>query len=383
MKRIAKITRIDTTAVSVPFTKPETWAWGRRLGITNLLIQIHTDVGVVGLGEAVGFPSIRISQAVVDSIEPFLKKKDVFAVEKLLRIMYTLAGWDGFKHTANCAIAGVEMALWDIIGKICNRPLCDIFGGRVKDKIPYMYYIVRQDPQTMIEEAQQAVEQGFKTLYTKVGIDPQEDIRVVAALREAVGEDVLIRVDANEAWSEGMALRMINDMEKYHLEFVEQPIAMDNLKSMALLRERVRVPIAANQSSWTLSEVMNVIRNQAADVILTDPHQSGGLLNFKKAAVVAEAAGIPVVKHSFGELGIATCAGMHVIASSPNFPYANQIYIPFLSDGVIQGGLLSFTKDCLELPQGVGIGVELDEERVAKYAELYRKEGEFSPFASP
>ncbi len=174
---------------------------------------------------------------------------------------------------------------------------------------------------------------------------------------------------------------MINSMEKYNLEFVEQPVALNNLKSMASLRKRVRVPIAANQSSWTLSEVMNVIRTQAADIILTDPHQSGGLLNFRKAVAVAETANIPVVKHSFGELGIATFASMHVIASSRNFPYANQIYIPFLSDYIVQGGMPSFNKGCLELPQGTGIGVKLDEEKVKKYAELYRKEGEFSPFA--
>lgn len=380
-KKTAKITRIDTTKVSVPFERPEIWAWGRRLGVTNLLIQVYTDVGVVGVGEAPGFPSIGIIEAVVDSIKPLLEKQNVFDIEKLLKIIYARGGWDNYKHIANSGIAGVEIALWDIIGKICNQSLCDIFGGRIRDKISYQYSIDRQDPQTAIKDAQQAVEQGFKTLYVKVGMDPQEDLRIVAAVREAVGEDVLLRVDANEVWSEGTALKMINAMEQYHLEFVEQPLARDDLQGMASLRKRVKVPIAANQSSWTLSEVMNVITHQAADIILIDHNMTGGLLTFKKAAAIAEAASIPVVKHSFGELGISTSAAMQIIASSPNFQSANQLTSYRLSDDVIQGGLLSLVEGSIEISRRIGIGVELDEEKVAKYADLYKKEGEFSPFA--
>jgi L-alanine-DL-glutamate epimerase-like enolase superfamily enzyme len=243
-----------------------------------------------------------------------------------------------------------------------------------------MYFLPRTDQDQMVERAKKAVERGFRTIYMKVGIDPEEDVRLVRAVREAVGSGPNLRVDANEAWSPSQAINMIRKMEEYDLEFVEQPVHFRDFDGMATVRRSVDVPIAANQTSWTQFDVLEVIKREAADIVLTDPHQLGGLFIFKKVAAMLEFAGIPIVKHTFCDLGVSANAAMHVVASSPNFTYANQTYGDYLSDDIIQGGLPNFEGDCVSVSQRPGIGVELDPERMEKYSKLYREKGEFSAF---
>lgn len=166
---------------------------------------------------------------------------------------------------------------------------------------------------------------------------------------------------------------MIRKMEKYDLEFVEQPVLMYNLDALARVRRAVDTPILAHESSWTFYDVLNVIKHEAADAVQLDPRFDGGLAGFRAAAGMAEAAGIGAVVHSFFELGITTAFFLHAIASSPAFIYANQTLYAFLSDDIIQGGMMRFEEGHLAVPQKPGIGVELDPEKVKKYAELYKR----------
>jgi L-alanine-DL-glutamate epimerase-like enolase superfamily enzyme len=186
-------------------------------------------------------------------------------------------------------------------------------------------------------------------------------------------------VDANEAWSSGAAIRIIRELERYKLELVEQPVSARNLTEMAYVRSRIATPMLANEASWTRNDALEVITHNAADVISVDWQMDGGLLNMKRGAGMCEVAGLPVLKHSLGELGIATYAALHVMASTPNFLYANQSYASFLSDDIIEGrGPIAYQDGRLSIPQGPGIGVSLDRDKLARYAELYRKQGTFS-----
>ena len=168
-----------------------------------------------------------------------------------------------------------------------------------------------------------------------------------------------------------MCIRDRNKLSKYEIEFVDQPVLMYNLDAMARVRRAVDVPIAAHESSWTFYEVLNVIKKEAADIIHIDPRFDAGFTGARISAGIAEAAGLPVVMHSFHELGIAQCAYMHLIASCPNFVYANQTAYDDLLDDVIEGGPLKFKDGCMEVPERPGIGVELDEEKVKEYQKLY------------
>jgi L-alanine-DL-glutamate epimerase-like enolase superfamily enzyme len=379
-----RITGLTTTVVAVPFRLEERWAFGGRRGLTAVLLELETDEGVVGLAEAAGYPSPEIVLAVFRSLEPLVVGEDPRRIERIINRIDVVGTWHHVKGTSP-AIAAVETACWDLLGKVCGQPVVNLLGGRVRDRAEYLWYLARTTPEETAAQATEAVEAGFSTLYLKVGWgDPAADVAFVAAIREAVGPQVGIRVDANEAWSTGEAIRIVRQMEAYGLELVEQPTSGRNLTEMAYLRGRLETPLLANEASWTRQDVLEVVRHGAADVVSVDHQMDGGLLNMKRAAAICDAAGTPVLKHSLGELGVATYAGLHVIAATPNFLRANQAYGSFLADDVLDGmDTLPYEDGHLRVPDGPGLGVSLDRDKVARYAETYRREGAAFAFHDP
>lgn len=173
-------------------------------------------------------------------------------------------------------------------------------------------------------------------------------------------------------------MRAVRAMEEYGLELVEQPVSGRNLQQMAYVRGRIDTPMLANESSWTRQDQLAVVQQGAADVLSVDNLMDGGLLNLKRSAGICAAAGLTVLKHSLGELGVALAAATHLIAATPNFRHANQAYGALLDDDVVKdfgGGVENYRDGRLEVPTGPGLGVELDRDKVACYAELYRTRG--------
>jgi L-alanine-DL-glutamate epimerase-like enolase superfamily enzyme len=375
-----RITRIRPTPVAVPYRTEEVWAFGRRAGMVSVLIEVETDEGVVGLGEAAAYPSAAVVLAVLSSIEPMVLGEDPFAIEKLVRRIDLVGTWHHVRASSP-AIAAVEMACWDIAGKVCGQPLHNLFGGRFRDAVEFFYYVSGATPDDVAEQARQARKDGFGTCYLKVGADdPRVDEERVGALRDGAGPDMRIRVDANEAWSPGSAVRTIRRLERYDLELVEQPVSGRALAEMAYVRGRIDTPLLANEASWTRHDQLNVIRAGAADVLSVDNQLDGGLLNLKRSAGICEAAGLPVVKHSLGELGVALAAAVHVLATTPNARFANQGYGALLADDVTAGFGGGAT---VEVPRGPGLGVTLDPDKVDRYADLYRSGGAGFAFHDP
>ncbi|MGH8794863.1 MAG: mandelate racemase/muconate lactonizing enzyme family protein [Stackebrandtia sp.] len=374
-----RITAVRATPVAVPYRTDETWAFGRRSGMVSVLVELETDEGLVGLGEAAAYPSAETVLSVLKSIERLVVGADPFKIEQLIQRIDVVGTWHHVKATSP-AIAAVEMACWDIVGKACGQPLVNLFGGRFRDSVEFFYYTASPDLDAVKAEGRRAAAAGFKTCYLKVGSDSVDaDVARVAALRDGAGPDMNIRVDANEAWSAGAAVRAVNAMEVYGLELVEQPVSGRNLQQMAYVRGRINTPLLANESSWTRYDQLSVIQHAAADVISVDNQMDGGLLNLKRSAGICAAAGMTVLKHSLGELGVALAAATHVIAATPNFRHANQAYGALLTDDIVKdfgGGIDNYRDGTLDVPTGPGIGVELDSERVARYAELYRVNGD-------
>jgi L-alanine-DL-glutamate epimerase-like enolase superfamily enzyme len=232
----------------------------------------------------------------------------------------------------------------------------------------------------MAEKAAEAVGEGVETIYLKSGFERGKDVADVAAVREVIGPGPKLRIDPNEAWSPAEAIAIIHELEPFELEFVEQPVSMYDIDGLARVRRAVRTPIAANQAAWLEFDVLEIVRKRAADVVLTCPHQLHGLAAFKKVAGLLEVAGLPIVKHSFGDLGVTTYAAAQVVATCPNATLANQTHYNLLDDDVIAGGPPLLEAGRLSLPDGPGIGVELDPERVAMYEDVYLREGEFSVY---
>ncbi|MFN0167196.1 MAG: mandelate racemase/muconate lactonizing enzyme family protein [Bryobacteraceae bacterium] len=374
-----KIREIRFTTVSVPFIEPEIWSGGSRPGVTSVIVEVETDDGLTGIGEALPAPSVEVTLAALGNMRDLVVGEDPLRIEHLTHRILSMGGFYAFPTMANAAWGGIEMALWDLAGKSVNRPVHTLFGGSVRDEVPFMYFVQRKALDEIQQDARRAVAAGFGTVYTKVGLDFESDVAVVKALREAIGRAVQLRVDANEAWTPGTALRILEQMKPYDLQYIEQPTRMSDIETLKWLRQRTTVPIAANQSSWTNKDLFQVLAAGAADVVMTDPHQAGGLLAFKKAAGIAEAAGVPIVFHSFGPLAITTYAAMQVIASSSNFLFDNQTYNHMLADDVV-ADIPKFERGCLRLPQAPGIGVRLDPDKVARYAEVYSKRGYLSAY---
>src|SRR5208282_2651078 len=311
------ITDVRTTIIHVPFTHPYIWTFGSMQGATSLIIQISTDENIVGIGEGTCpfYPNISpdISKLIVDSTRHLILNENPFDIEKIMRKLYGF-GWHFTRHMANSVFGGVEMALWDLVGKTCKRPLYQLFGGCLRKEIPFFGFVFRDNLEAMISDA--------------------------------VGYSVALRLDANEAWTPGAAVRFIKKLERFEPEFIEQPVSASDLDGMIRVRNTVDVPILADQSSRTLSEASNVVRRGAADALSTSPLDAEGIAGCRKVAAVAEAAGLPVIMHSNVETGLATASFLQIIASTQNFLYANQTELPHLSGDILMNDGLKFENGC-------------------------------------
>ena len=372
-----KITDLKVTLLSVPHREPEFVSSGIRKGVTQALVEIETDEGITGLGETIARPAARVIEAALHSCKPYLIGADPRNIEAIINNLRFVGGWGFFERVGNVALAGIETGLWDIVGKACGRPLYELLGGMVRDRMPVIYYLFRFQLDEMVRRARKALDEGYTTIYFKVGQDLRDDIETIEAVRDAVGSRAQIRIDANEAWTPGTAIRFIKQIERFDVEWVEQPTPMKEIDALAQVRRAVNTPIAANQTSWTLHDVQQVLKRDAADVIVIDQFQVGGLLTYKKAAALCEAAAIGLNHHSWGEFGVGTAAAAHVVASSPPFLYANQSYLMIRQEDIIKGGLPQVQDGSIAIPTGPGLGVELDRDSVERAAERYRREGEF------
>jgi L-alanine-DL-glutamate epimerase-like enolase superfamily enzyme len=371
------ITGLDVTFVTIPFTRPELWAWGTRWGVTSAVIELHTDVGVTGLGEAVVVlgPTPPIVLAVLRRMEELVIGGAPNRVEHLTARVLGAGGWHSFRETAFTCWAGIEMACWDIVGKATGLSVCELLGGPIRDDVPAMFYVYGSDDlDEMIEYAKDGVSRGFDTVYVKVGIEEERDVELVARLREAIGPKPKLRVDANEAWAPGTAVRILGRMKPFVVEYVEQPTLMFDLDGLAHVRRASGVSVAANQSSWGAFRIIDLIKRDACDVIMTDPHQEGGILAFKKAAAIAQAAGLPIVNHAFSPTTITMHAQLAVMGSSPNFILASQGHQDLLGGDVVTTPL-EYTGGRMKIPRGPGLGLELDRGRLEEYRELFNERG--------
>ncbi|MDX2030501.1 MAG: mandelate racemase/muconate lactonizing enzyme family protein [Blastocatellia bacterium] len=363
MKSATTITGIEHRMISVPFHKAAEWAAGKRPGTTRLIIQVRTAEGIVGVGETICLWEF-VEPVLARTIVPLALGQDALEIERLCRKIEG-AGYYHHQRAMVAALGGFEMALWDLVGKRAGMPLHQLWGGAFRNPIPMIAYLQSKNPDEVAAEAAAAVERGIGTIKVKIGMSPETDLEIVRAARAAAPQAKL-RADVNGAWTIGTAKRMMRQLEQYDLEFVEQPLPLDDLPGHAALRRLFSTPIALDESAYTIQDVLAIVRHEAADVILLDPHQAGGLLRCRKAAAIAEAAGIPVTLHSGAELGVSTAAYLHLAASLPNLMLAVDNQYDNLVDDVIDAPH-RFSNGACPLPTGPGLGVTLAPEKLERY----------------
>lgn len=375
-----KITDIVATPVAVPLEKAETTSRMRKgpNAVIAVIVEVHTDEGIVGIGETPAVLGVDLSTAIVNSTKPLLLGRDAKDINVLMKRLYVVYNANHLHHhAASWAFSGIELALWDIAARKAGVPLYQLWGGSFRDKIELIGIIERQDLDGMEREARRLSEAGFRTIYTKLGMDPDDDVAAVAAMRRGASDPgIVICGDANQAWPVGVAVNTINRMEPYGMGWIEQPTIRYNLKSLSDVKHRTAVPILGHEVNWTMYELINVLRENCVDCVKLDGRFDAGYTGVRISAGMAEAAGIPCVHHSFFQLGISLAGSLHVMASCPNFTLASSWgeYGKMIDDVIIGGPLKMKTVPYLEIPTAPGIGVELDRDKLALYHSFYQKE---------
>ncbi|MFN0121105.1 MAG: mandelate racemase/muconate lactonizing enzyme family protein [Blastocatellia bacterium] len=364
MSSPTRIVSIEYQKVFVPFHKAAEWSSGKRPGTTRLIVQVHTASGLTGVGETICLWEF-VEPALARTMIPLAIGEDACDIERLCKKIEG-AGFYHHQRAMVAALCGLEMALWDIVGKQAGMPLYQIWGGAYRRRIPMIAYLQSKDPQQVAEETARSVATGFRTIKVKIGMTPESDLEIVRVAREAAGPDIKLRADVNGAWTIGTAKRMLRKLEQYDLEFIEQPLPMDDLRGHAELRRLFSTPVALDESAYTMQDALNIIRAGAADVLLLDPHQAGGLHRCRKAAAVAEAAGIPVTLHSGAELGFSTAAYLHLAATIPNMMLAIDNQYGNQSDDIVTSPH-AYADGMMPLPVDPGLGMRLDAAKLAQY----------------
>ena len=361
----SRITKVEVQRVFVPFHHVVEWSAGKRPGTTRLIVQVHTEDGLVGLGETICLLEF-VEPVLRQTIIPLALGENAFNIERITKKIEG-AGYYHHKRAMVAALAGFEIALWDLVAKYAGQPLYNLWGGVYRDRVPAVAYLQSNDPDHLAAEALAFVAQGFGTIKLKIGMGLESDINLVKVVREAAGPKIKIRADVNGAWTIGTAKSQLRKLEPFDLEYVEQPLPLEDLAGHAYLRQMTCIPIALDESAYTLQDVMAIIRQNAADVILLDPHEAGGLHATRKAAAVAESAGIPVTLHSGSELGISQSANLHLAMSIPNLLSAIDSMYHNQSDDVILDPFV-YDRGTLRAPPGVGLGVRINPEKLISLA---------------
>ncbi len=354
--------------------EPLKWAGGTRHSASGLIVQVHTDEGPVGIGECPG-PTLPTIRAIIDwELTQFLVGHDPLRTEWLVhRMEEFVRNWSGI---GAYAIAGLEMALLDIKGKALGVPVAELLGGFCRDEVATVGYLFIDEPEENARKAAEFVEEGYSELKLKVGRDFGQDHDTLAAIRDRVGSDVKIRIDANMNWSVPAAIRWIRDLERFDLQYVEQPVPNFDLSGLAQVRRSVAVPIAADEACTDVRSVLALLAAEACDVFVVYPSEAGGLSRARQIAAIADAAGKWCAIGSWAELGIATTANAHVAASSANFPFANDTHHPLQEEDVLTESIV-LDGGRMTVPRLPGLGVALDEESVRTLAELELRESVF------
>jgi glucarate dehydratase len=372
------VTDAQAWLVRMPFAEDILWGSGRRTGATRLVVRILTDAGIEGWGETISL--IDTVPAVLRNVVlPLVKGYRVADAEKLHKHVLG-AGYYHHKRAAVMAIAAVEMALWDALGKQAGLPLHQLWGGLYRKDVEASAYVFVKDPEAMTRTIGGFLDRGFRTFKVKIGVDEASDVSIVDTARRAIG-DLPLRADVNGAWTPGTARRQLEKLRGYDLAYVEQPLELDDLIGHAELRKAIPVPVALDESAYTLADVGNIVRMGAADVVLLDPHEAGGLWQVVKQAAICESAGIPVTLHSGGELALSQAAYVHLAASIPNMTLAIDTERDYLAADIapdaprLSGGRFS-------VPDAPGLGVTVDRVAVERYA-VERIEGAYLDPARP
>ena len=358
----------------------------------TLLVQVHTDAGISGLGESAAYGGfLKSTEAIIlNELRQTILGQDPFKVERLWSMMATRAHQRGRRGMLMMAISGVDIALWDIVGQAVKTPLYRLLGGYRDTLDGYAsagFYAADKGPAELAEEFGGYAARGFRFGKMKVGRNPdvmlnplhdmpaadyatatlEEDVERVRAVRQAVGPRFKLALDANNAWTPSVALKFMRAVEPLDIHWLEEPVATDDIDGSALVAERLDTPVSGYETETGLPGFRELIARRAVDIVQPDAIWTGGITECRKVAALAQAYGMPVIPHVFSS-AVSSIANMHLIAAIPNGgllefdqnpnPLRSELFeqpIDIDADGKVR------------LPDRPGLGVTLNQSTVERY----------------
>lgn len=364
--------RVDLVSVPLHNEAGTEASFGIKRGTTRLIIQIDTDEGLTGLGEAWPY-TFHDQEILLERYKPRLLGRNPFDLEAIWELLDKPRGWmwnPGFLSL----ISGCEIALWDLMGKATGKSVYELLGGLYRKEHPVagtLYFLEGDStPEDVVTQAQQQVERyGYKTLKLKGGVRSiHEEAHTLRLLRDALGPDINLRTDPNGIWSVEETIRFCALVEDLDLEWLEDPCA--GLESFARVREKTSILLSTNQYVMNERELAAAVRLQAVDIVRGDFGWWGGLNRVKKLAAALEYLGIGFAMHPPWDLGIYTAALLHLAASTPNLTYATDYFGTWIESDIIKGGYIPVRNGVCQVPEGPGLGVELDPDAMEHYKKV-------------
>ena len=354
-----RIKQITATSVRIPYAAPVGPYIGRRsvgghstLGAAGLIVKIEADNGIIGWGEGTGQfetdPNTILATHRVANIEGALSAMEQAGISR-------------------GPMSGAEVALWDALGKHADLPVCQLFGGQVRDEVDFCACMGLKEPAESAATAREYMDRwGFRFLKTKAGDNPDDDLRIAEAIQGEVGDQAVLRPDANNGYSPEEAEYVLRQMKDLGIRYFEDPCSSEHLGALVRFRLEIGMGILVNMGVGTAETVLTLLANEGADIIMPDTPAAGGMIGVKKVAAVAEAYNVPCLMHCSHDLGLKTAAITHIAASSPNFSGPNDTCYHGLTDDILVEPL-KFENGKIGVPSNPGLGVEVDEAKIERY----------------
>lgn len=375
-----KITGTRARCVAIPLSATLRSNTGVHPGyFVRTIIEIMTDEGITGLGEVGGGDQ----RAAFERLASRIIGHDPYHIgvikQRTLRNTYFMP---------NARIyAAIEMALLDIQGKATGRSVSDLLGGSLRQRLPFIGYLFWRydrpgggddaDPRDIADHCEELAETlGIRSAKLKAGVmAPEEEAAAMEACRVRMGDAFNLRIDPNGTWSVPTAIAIGRRLERINLEWYEDPAW--GIEGLNAVRRRVNIPIATNMYPARFDDLGPAIRRDTADLILTDIHYWEGPLGVRDLCNTCRTFGVGVAMHSGTEFGIELAAMLHTASTIPEMVVAGDAHYHYLEDDIIAGGKFAYRDGMIDVPAGPGLGVALDEEKMAKYARLFEEKGDY------
>lgn len=366
-----KITNVEPIVLVAPLKETRRVSTGLMTHTFATLVKVHTDEGITGIGECLARFAPEATGAVIERVlKPVVVGQDPFNVELIWDKMYgTMRARGHSKGFMVEAMAGVDIALWDIMGKSLGQPVHRLLGSYGRTRLPaYASSLSFKPVEDLIQEAERVLAQGFTGIKLKVGQGPEIDGRNARELRKALGDGVRIMTDANSGFDTLTALEVGKRLQAEGIYWFEEPVPPDNVEGYVKLAQALEMPVAGGESEFNRWAFKDLFQRGALDIVQPDLGRCGGFTEGRRIAALASAFDVPVAPHTGASSAVSIAAALQWAASLPNLLIYEHMYTAnTLREELLVEPVGLVREGCIEVPQKPGLGIEVDERVVEKF----------------